>query len=139
MALFQEIVGANHYDGMIDWIGEEFGGGNVSVDPNAMTVTIDDEVTKVDVCIVIPAMKAGKIAEIAGVTDGNWAPVNAADMSTKADADVYVLGDVLPSRAICQNQASPLIAKRKYVLMRFCVHSLALKCSLRVSPIRVGH
>lgn len=92
MALFQE-GWANHYDGMIDWIGEDFGGGNVSVDPNAMTVNIDGEENKVDVCNVIPAMKAGKIAEIAGVTDGNWAPVNAADMSTKADADVYVLGD----------------------------------------------
>ncbi len=83
----------NHYAGMIDWIGEEFGGGNVEVDPGAMTVSIDGEVTKADVCNVIPAMKAGRIAEIAGVTDGNWAPVNAVDMSTKADPDVYVLGD----------------------------------------------
>lgn len=90
--LFQE-GWANHYEGMVDWIGEDFGGGNVSVDPAAMTVTIDGEVTKVDVCNVIPGMKAGRIAELAGVTDGNWAPVNAADMSTKADADVYVLGD----------------------------------------------
>ncbi len=92
MGLFQE-GWANHYEGMVDWIGEDFGGGNVSVDPSAMTVTIDGEVTKVDVCNVIPAMKAGRIAELAGVTDGNWAPVNAADMSTKADADIYVLGD----------------------------------------------
>ncbi|WP_421982140.1 FCSD flavin-binding domain-containing protein [Roseibium sp.] len=92
MALFQE-GWANHYEGMVDWIGEDFGGGNVSVDPSAMTVTIDGEETKVDVCNVIPAMKAGRIADLAGVTDGNWAPVNAADMSTKADADIYVLGD----------------------------------------------
>lgn len=91
-ALFQE-GWANHYAGMVDWIGSDFGGGNVSVDPNAMTLTIDGEETKVDVCNVIPAMKAGRIVEIAGVTDDNWAPVNAADMSTKADADVYVLGD----------------------------------------------
>ncbi|MCP4817762.1 MAG: NAD(P)/FAD-dependent oxidoreductase, partial [Shimia sp.] len=92
MALFQE-GWANHYEGMVDWIGDDFGGGNVSVDADAMTVTIDGEETKVDVCNVIPAMKAGRIAELAGVTDGNWAPVNAADMSTKADADIYVLGD----------------------------------------------
>ena len=92
MALFQE-GWADHYDGMIDWVGQEFGGANVSVDPNAMTVTIDGEETKVDVCNVIPAMKAGRIAELAGVTEGNWAPVNAADMSTKADGDIYVLGD----------------------------------------------
>jgi len=92
MSLFQE-GWAEHYEGMIDWIGEDFGGGNVSVDPAAMTVTIDGELTKVDACNVIPAMKAGHIAHLAGVTDGNWAPVNAADMSTKADPDVYVLGD----------------------------------------------
>jgi NADPH-dependent 2,4-dienoyl-CoA reductase/sulfur reductase-like enzyme len=92
MALFQE-GWADHYTGMVDWIGSDFGGGNVSVDPAAMTLTIDGEETSVDVCNVIPAMKAGRIAEIAGVTDGNWAPVNAVDMSTKADPDVYVLGD----------------------------------------------
>ena len=92
MSLFQE--GWNkHYPGMVDWIGEEFGGGNVSVDPANMTVTIDGEETQVDVCNVIPAQKAGRIAEMAGVTDGNWAPVNPADMSARADADVYVLGD----------------------------------------------
>lgn len=92
MALFQE-GWANHYDGMIDWIGADFGGGNVSVDPAAMTLNIDGDETKVDVCNVIPAMKAGRIADVAGVTDGNWAPVNASDMSTKADPDIYVLGD----------------------------------------------
>jgi len=58
-----------------------------------MALSIDGEVTNVDVFNVIPAMKAGRIAELAAVTDGNWAPVNAADMSTKADADIYVLGD----------------------------------------------
>ncbi|WP_170407327.1 NAD(P)/FAD-dependent oxidoreductase [Ruegeria arenilitoris] len=92
MSLFQE-GWSNHYEGMVDWIGEDFGGGSVSVNPEAMTVTIDGEETKVDVCNVIPAMKAGRIAEMAGVTEGNWAPVNAADMSSKADPDIYVLGD----------------------------------------------
>ena len=92
MALFQEGWNA-HYAGMIDWIGSEFGGANVAVDPSAMTISIDGESINVDACNVIPAMKAGRIAAVAGVTDGNWAPVNAADMSSKADADVYVLGD----------------------------------------------
>ncbi|MDB3864807.1 NAD(P)/FAD-dependent oxidoreductase [Amylibacter sp.] len=90
--LFQE-GWAKHYDGMIEWISSDFGGGNVSVNPNEMTVSIDGETVKVDVCNVIPAMKAGRIAELAGVTEGNFAPVNASDMSTKANADIYVLGD----------------------------------------------
>ena len=91
-ALFEE--GWNkHYPGMITRIGPDFGAENVTVDPAAMTLDIDGDLNNVDVCNVIPAQKAGRIAEIAGVTDGNWAPVNPADMSSKADPDIYVLGD----------------------------------------------
>ena len=82
-----------HYGGMIERIGPDFGAENTSVDPAAMTMDIDGDVNKVDVCNVIPAMKAGKIAELAGVTEGNWAPVNAADMSSKIDPNIHVLGD----------------------------------------------
>lgn len=82
-----------HYAGMIERIGPDFGGANVEVDPEAMTLSIDGSVTNVDVCNVIPAMKAGRIADIAGITEGNWAPVNAADMSSKMDENIFVLGD----------------------------------------------
>jgi len=91
-ALFQEGWG-NHYDGMIDWIGPDFGGDNVTVDPRAMTVSIDGEVVKADVCNVIPAMKAGRICELAGITDGNWAPVSGHTMQSKIDENIHVLGD----------------------------------------------
>ncbi|UWQ90109.1 NAD(P)/FAD-dependent oxidoreductase [Rhodobacteraceae bacterium M382] len=92
MALFQE-GWANHYDGMIDWIGPDFGGDIVSVDPDAMTVTIDGEITPVDVCNVIPAMKAGRICEMAGITEGNWAPVDGRTMQSRLDENIHVLGD----------------------------------------------
>jgi len=92
MALFQEGWG-EHYDGMIDWIGQDFGGDNVEVDPGAMTVTIDGEVTKVDACNVIPAMKAGRICELAGITEGNWAPVTGHTMQSRVDENIHVLGD----------------------------------------------
>ena len=91
-ALFEE-GWQKHYTGMIDRLGPDFGGDIVEVDPAAMTVSVDGEVTEVSVCNVIPAMKAGRVADLAGVTEGNWAPVNAADMSSKADPDVHVLGD----------------------------------------------
>ncbi|MDR9393131.1 MAG: NAD(P)/FAD-dependent oxidoreductase [Roseovarius sp.] len=91
-ALFEE-GWRNHYGGMIERIGPDFGGGNTSVNPAEMTMDIDGIVEKVDVCNVIPAQKAGRIAGIAGVTDGRWVPVNAEDLSSKADADVHVLGD----------------------------------------------
>ncbi len=92
MALFQE-AWANHYDGMIEWVGPDFGGDKVSVDPGAMTLSIDGEVTKVDVCNVIPAMKAGGICAAAGLTEGNWAPVHGKTMQSKLDENIHVLGD----------------------------------------------
>jgi len=91
-ALFEE-GWQRHYSGMIERIGPDFGGGNTSVDPEVMTIDIDGMVERVDVCNVIPAQKAGHIAEMAGVTHGNWAPVNAADMSSTVDPDIHVLGD----------------------------------------------
>ncbi len=91
--LFEEAWN-NHYSGMITRVGPDFGGDVVSVNPDEMTLTIDGEVNNVDVCNVIPAMKAGRIAELAGVTnDKGWAPVNAADMSSKMDENIHVLGD----------------------------------------------
>jgi NADPH-dependent 2,4-dienoyl-CoA reductase/sulfur reductase-like enzyme len=85
---------ARHYDGMVEWIGPEFGGGNVEVRPDTMEVVIDGEVTKVGACNVIPAQKAGAIAALAGVTDDKgWAPVDPFSMKSKADEAVYVLGD----------------------------------------------
>lgn len=84
---------ATHYPGMIERIDPDFGGADVSVDPDAMTVTVAGEVTKVDVCNVIPAQKAGRICEIAGITEGNWAPVAPHTMQSRADPNITVLGD----------------------------------------------
>ena len=92
-SLFQE--GWNrHYPGMIDWIGPDFGGDIVEVRPDAMEVVIDGMVEAVDVCNVIPAQKAGQIAEVAGLTnEAGWAPVLPADMRSRMDENIFVLGD----------------------------------------------
>lgn len=92
-ALFEEGWG-RHYDGMVEWIGPDFGGNAVEVRPDTMEVVIDGEVQKVDCCNVIPGQMAGKIAQIAGVTDDSgWAPVHPDSMKSKADENVFVLGD----------------------------------------------
>ena len=91
-ALFEEGWQA-HYGGMIERIGPDFGGTNVSVNPAEMTIDIDGQVESVDVCNVIPAQQAGHIVHAAGLTDGDWAPVNAVDLSSKTDPDVHILGD----------------------------------------------
>ena len=84
-------------------------------DPDDMTISVDGEIIKVDVCNVIPAMKAGKVTETAGLTVGNWAPVNAIDMSTKTDPDIYVLRDAssqsdIPKSAYSANSQAKVCA-----------------------------
>lgn len=91
--LFEEGWGL-HYDGMIEWISPEFGGGDVAVRPETMEVVVEGQAQKVDVCNVIPAQIAGRIAALAGVTDeSGWAPVLPDNMRSRADANIYVLGD----------------------------------------------
>ncbi|MBV2360346.1 NAD(P)/FAD-dependent oxidoreductase [Thalassococcus sp. CAU 1522] len=91
-ALFEE--GWNkHYGGMIERLGPDFGGGNVSVNPATMEVDIDGEVIKADVVNVIPGQKAGAICAAAGLTEGNWAPVDGHSMVSRMDENVYILGD----------------------------------------------
>ena len=92
-ALFEE-GWLKHYDGMVEWVGPEFGGGAVEVRPDTMEVVVDGTAQKVDVCNVIPAQMAGKIAQVAGVTDDKgWAPVHPDSMKSKMDENVFVLGD----------------------------------------------
>ena len=89
-----------HYSGMITRIGPDMGGGVYEVDPAAMTVTIDGVVENVDVCNVIPGQRAGQIAFAAGITDGNWAPVSAYDMTSRIDPSITVLGDAAAQGAM---------------------------------------
>ena len=91
-ALFEE-GWQKHYGGMIERIGPDFGGENISVDPDAMTVDIDGEVVNADVFNVIPAQKAGLICEAAGLTEGNWAPVSGHTMQSRLDENIHIPGD----------------------------------------------
>ncbi len=92
-ALFQE-GWSNHYKGMIEWLPNDITGGVKRVDPDTGEIFLDGDTVKADVVNVIPAMKAGRIAQIAGVTDDKgWAPVHAKDMRSKMNEHIHVLGD----------------------------------------------
>ena len=59
-----------------------------------MTGAIDGAKVNVDVCNVTRSDESWSHCQnLAGVTKGNSAPVQASDMSSKANADIYVLGD----------------------------------------------
>ena len=82
-----------HYPGMIEWIDPDTHGGIKSINAETMEFETDLDTFKADAACVVPGQRAGTIAQSAGVTDGDWAPIIPATMASKADANIYVLGD----------------------------------------------
>jgi sulfide dehydrogenase [flavocytochrome c] flavoprotein chain len=92
-ALFEE-GWAKHYPGMIERLTTDFTGPIEEVRPRAMEIKVGGETIKADVCNVIPAQKAGIIAARADLTNDNgWAPVQPADMRSRKDENIFVIGD----------------------------------------------
>ena len=83
----------NLYSGIIDWRSSEFGGEVVSVNPKTKVVETVDGDVQADVLNYIPNQKAGKIAFSAGLTKGDWCPINPMTFESTIKKDVYVIGD----------------------------------------------
>jgi len=101
---------------------------NLSNDIDSFAVTAFDakakEVTtkagkkvKFDAANIIPQQRAGEIAQKAGVTSGDWVPVEPDSFRAKANKDIYVLGDAavaaeMPKSAFSANsQAKVVVAE----------------------------
>jgi NADPH-dependent 2,4-dienoyl-CoA reductase/sulfur reductase-like enzyme len=84
----------NHYPGMIEWIPASMSDGVSRVDPATMEIVTGLETFKADAANVIPAQKAGHIAEAAGLTnDSGFCPIVPETMQSQLDENVHVLGD----------------------------------------------
>ena len=73
-----------------------------------MEIETDLDTFKADAASVVPAQRAGSIAMAAGVNDGDWCPINPANMTAKADENIYVLGDASMASRARSAAASPL-------------------------------
>jgi NADPH-dependent 2,4-dienoyl-CoA reductase/sulfur reductase-like enzyme len=88
----------------------------VKLDPKTMEIeTKAGKKVKAAVANIIPAQKAGEIAARAGVTEGDWCPVNGEDFSAKKVKDIYVLGDAsiaadMPKSAFSANSQAKVVA-----------------------------
>lgn len=70
---------------------------------------------KFDAANIIPGQRAGDIAAKAGVTQGDWVPVNPENFQARANANVYVLGDAtvaaeMPKSAFSANSQAKVVA-----------------------------
>ena len=89
-----------HYPGMIEWIGPDTHGGILNVNADTMEIETDLDTFQADAACVVPAQRAGSIAMAAGVNDGDWCPIVPATMASRADENIYVLGDASVASAM---------------------------------------
>lgn len=83
-----------NYPGMIEWVSAAKGGTVVRVDARTRTLFTELEEHKSDVVSVIPPQKAGRIAELAGLTDkSGWCPVNPMSFESTLQKNIHVIGD----------------------------------------------
>lgn len=106
-ALFEE-AWRGRYKGMVEWVPGELGGLVRAVDARAMTLTTAlGDVHRPDVANIIPAQEAGRIAHQAGLVDASgWCPVRPADMASRRQPDIHVLGDAAVAGAMPKSAAA---------------------------------
>ncbi len=106
-----------HYPGMIEWqSAADTDGGVKSVDAAAGTVATEFDTHKPAVANIIPAQKAGKIAEVAGLTDDTgWCPISAETFESTLQKGIHVIGDAaiqspLPKSGYAANSEAKVTA-----------------------------
>ena len=89
-----------HYSGMIEWIDAKTHEGLKNINVDKMEFETGLDTFKADAACVVPAQHAGAIAMAAGVNEGDWCPIVASSMQSKADENIYVLGDASVAKSM---------------------------------------
>lgn len=93
--LFQD-AWSRHYPGMIEWLPSQFTGGIKAVNIAKRSVVTEGETFKAAVANIIPAQKAGPVAEQAGLTDASgWCPVDPVTFESTLQPGIHVVGDAI--------------------------------------------
>ena len=100
----------------LEWVGLSKGGKVNSVDAGEMTLVTDFERYKGDVVNVIPPQKAGRIADLAGITNNTgWCPINPETFESTLQPNIHVVGDAtiagaMPKSAFTANSQAKVCA-----------------------------
>jgi sulfide dehydrogenase [flavocytochrome c] flavoprotein chain len=104
------------YADRLEWVSLSAGGKVTSVEPATKTLVTDFGRHTAAVANVIPPQKAGRIAEVAGVTDRTgWCPVEPVAFESKQQANIHVIGDAaimggMPKSAFSANAQAKVCA-----------------------------
>jgi len=83
-----------YYPGMVEWLGPDVHGGIGNIDAQAGVVETDFDDFEGDLLNVIPGQTAGKIAQLAGLTnESGFCEIDPASMRSAVDQNIFVIGD----------------------------------------------
>src|SRR5258708_6331202 len=89
------------YPDIIEWVSLSAGGKVTGVDAGSMTVETDFAKHKAAVANIVPAQKAGRIAELAGMADRTgWGPVDPVSFESTLQPNIHVIGDACVPGAV---------------------------------------
>jgi NADPH-dependent 2,4-dienoyl-CoA reductase/sulfur reductase-like enzyme len=113
------------YPGLLEWVPLSKGGKVISVDAATRTLTTDFGKHPAKVANVIPPQKAGRIAEVVGVTDRTgWCPIDPVTFESKLQPGIHVIGDAAIAGAMPKSA--------------FAANSQAKTCAAAVATLLAG-
>jgi NADPH-dependent 2,4-dienoyl-CoA reductase/sulfur reductase-like enzyme len=108
---------------MIEWVPLSKGGKVTAIDTSSQTLITDFARHKGAVTNIIPAQKAGRIADIAGVADRTgWCPIDPITFESKLVSNIHVIGDAsiagaMPKSAFSANAQAKVCAAAVVALL----------------------
>jgi sulfide dehydrogenase [flavocytochrome c] flavoprotein subunit len=91
---WERLYGYKTDNSLIEWVSGSEGGRVLRLDAKNYTVEAEGGVYKADLINIIPNQRAGKLAQIIGLTDSSgWCPIKRDTMESALHDNVYVLGD----------------------------------------------
>jgi len=102
---------------MLSWVRGKDGGRTLKIDAKQMRIETDAEVIQADVINVVPPMKAGRVADVLGLTDGSgFCPVERRSFASTLQPRVHVIGDAsiadaMPKSGFSANTQAKVVAR----------------------------
>lgn len=113
---WKKLYGFGTPNSLIEWRSKANDGTVFEVDANRRVAMTEFDEIKADVLNVIPAQKAGLIAERAGLTNaGGWCPVDGKSLESTLHKGIHVVGDAsiaspLPKSGYAANSEAKVVA-----------------------------
>ncbi|QYZ66718.1 MAG: cytochrome C [Gammaproteobacteria bacterium (ex Lamellibrachia satsuma)] len=125
---WKDLYGYGTDNSMIEWHGTPKGSDdNVlsGIDAKTRTATTGFNEVQADVLNVIPAQKAGKIAFAAGLTKGDWCPIDLHTFESTIHKNIHVIGDAAIAKGMPKSG--------------YAANSEAKVCAASIAALLNGH